>query len=285
MCPSRPFCIGFPNLEFPEESFLIFPRSAVQHAVKMENMELVNLLIDAGTDINVPTALDSRATALQIASILGSMLIVQYLVNLGANLYAVHAAKHGKTALQGAAKQGRKDVVELLLMYAAPKTCEHRKQIVEAAFCAEMNGHRVVASILRESLSPRWSSKDEETTAMLEEDWETSSEHSVCWDSFNKVLSWEKNNPDWSQAVEAHESSSGSWSYVENESVQVEESASPHGTNTSSPWQGRWEVENLDGFEVTGHNDTDLYHSEVASAPIFQVGDSWEMLLDDVFDS
>ncbi|KAH8767427.1 ankyrin repeat-containing domain protein [Diaporthe sp. PMI_573] len=159
----------------------VLPRTALQHAVERENMELVTLLVNAGANANAPATMDSGATALQIASIRGSIPMVQYLIKLDPNIHADGATFNDRTALQGAAEHGRKDVVELLLEHNASAVCQHRDQLVDAVFYAEKNAQHVVARILRERVSPPWGQEDEETIDMLEEDWESDSEHwEIC---------------------------------------------------------------------------------------------------------
>jgi ankyrin repeat protein len=241
-CPWKPFSTTL----FPQDgtvTFITLPRTALQHAVDMKNMKLVTLLVDAGAEINAPAAMDSGATALQIASIQGSVPMVQYLIDRGADPYAAGAAKHGRTALQGAAEHGRKDVVELLLAHGAPTTWEHRKQIVEAIPYAEMNCHHIVASILREHISPQWSDGDDERFDVIEDDWETSSENSTYQHFVDEISDWDRHNRDWAAASGAYESCTDSHAeidvlWIQNPAAQQEQYFFPDAMelDIGNPW-------------------------------------------------
>lgn len=169
LSPCRPFCYPADERNM-DESLSILPKTALQHAVEGENMELVTLLVNSGSNINAPAAVNSGATALQIACIQGSIPMVEYLISRGSDIHALGAEKHGRTALEAAAEHGRKDVVELLLVHGATTVPHRRKQIVEAIFYAENNAHRLVAETLREDLVPRFSSEDEATLETLADD-------------------------------------------------------------------------------------------------------------------
>lgn len=206
--PCWPFC--YSDALFLDDCSMVLPRTALQHAVEKENMELVTLLISAGADVNAPAAVNSGATALQIASIQGSVPMIEYLVSQGADPYASGAARHGRTALQGAAEHGRKDAVELLLALNESKAYQPREQFVKAIFYAEKNAHYVVAGILRERLLPRWSSEDEEMLEMFSEDWESSSENSVFNEFEREIEDWEETFEDRSESSQEHETTSNS---------------------------------------------------------------------------
>ncbi|KAK4231340.1 ankyrin repeat-containing domain protein [Podospora fimiseda] len=63
-------------------------RSAFQRAVENGNLELMEILLKAGADVNVPTAIDRGATALQLTAIKGHLGIAKALLDRGANLSA-----------------------------------------------------------------------------------------------------------------------------------------------------------------------------------------------------
>lgn len=191
VAPCRPFCFSS-GLEEPYDDSVYLPRTAFQHAIAEENLELATMLLNAGANVNAPAAMDSGATALQIASVQGSILVMEYLISKGADPCAAGAVKHGRTALQAAAEHGHKDTVELLLAHGAPMAYQDREKFVKAVLYAESSAHYVVAKILRERLLPQWSSQDEETLEMLSEEWESSSEHSAFNDLKAEVVAWEK---------------------------------------------------------------------------------------------
>jgi ankyrin repeat protein len=82
-------------------------RTALQHAVKCDNLNLVQQLIDAGADVNAPPSLTKGTTVLQAAAGAGSLGIAIKPLEAGADV--------GRTALQGAAMHGRLDMAQLLL--------------------------------------------------------------------------------------------------------------------------------------------------------------------------
>lgn len=58
----------------------------MQHAVELGNMEIFNLLLEHGADVNAPAADDGGVTALQIAAIQGYIGIARRLLDLGADV-------------------------------------------------------------------------------------------------------------------------------------------------------------------------------------------------------
>ncbi|KAH8764360.1 hypothetical protein F5883DRAFT_675975 [Diaporthe sp. PMI_573] len=128
---------------------VILPRTALQHAIGVGKMDLIQMLVDAGAYVNALAAMDSGATALQIASMKGSVQIVQYLLDKGADPNASAALRHGRTALQGAAEHGHHAVVALLLRYRASMADKDHESYVKALVYAEQNGYQHVANILR----------------------------------------------------------------------------------------------------------------------------------------
>lgn len=191
LCARRPFCSVPPRERYADKVQVILPRTALQRAVEQGNMELVTILVRAGADVNAPAAMDSGATALQIASIQGDIPMMDYLIRQGADPCAAGAAKHGRTALQGAAEHGRKDAVELLLTHSYKTTSQSREHLIKAVYYAEKNANHIVASVLRETLFPQWSSEDEGTRETLSKESDSSSEHSVLRESRRAFEEWD----------------------------------------------------------------------------------------------
>ncbi|KAL4967865.1 ankyrin repeat-containing domain protein [Aspergillus stella-maris] len=124
-------------------------RTALQHAVNNGNMELINLLLSHGADINAGPARDGGATALQIAAIQGFLGIAQRLIELNADVNAAAARIDGRTALEGAAEHGRIDMLHMLLDAGAAVTGDRGQQQYRRAIeLAEKNGHHAAASLL-----------------------------------------------------------------------------------------------------------------------------------------
>ncbi|KAL3470252.1 ankyrin [Aspergillus californicus] len=130
-------------------------RTALQHAVENGNMDLVNLLISQGADINIGPATNGGVTALQIASIQGFLGIARTLIDMGADINAAPATMNGRTALEGAAEHGRIDMLHMLLDEGASVTGEDgERQYHRAIDFAERNGHFAAAKLLI-SFEPR----------------------------------------------------------------------------------------------------------------------------------
>ncbi|KAI9367451.1 hypothetical protein BJX61DRAFT_551441 [Aspergillus egyptiacus] len=130
-------------------------RTALQQAVATGNMELVNLLLRHGADINAGPARDGGATALQIAAIQGYLGIARRLIDLGGLVNAPPARVNGRTALEGAAEHGRIDMLQMLLNNGASVTDDDgQRQYRRAIEFAERNGHHAAARLLM-SFEPR----------------------------------------------------------------------------------------------------------------------------------
>lgn len=129
-------------------------RTALQHAVENGNMELVNMLLDLGADINGAPAIDGGATALQIAAIRGYLGIARKLVDMGADINAAPSRFNGRTALEGAAEHGRIDMLQMLLNDGALIVGDGERQYQRAVGFAKKNGHNAAARLL-ESFKPQ----------------------------------------------------------------------------------------------------------------------------------
>lgn len=267
LSPCRPFCYS-PDMAFEHQSRSILPRTALQHAVEKENMELVILLVSAGANVNAPAAMDSGATALQIASIQGSIPMVEYLISQGADPHAPGAEKRGRTALEAAAEHGRKDVVELLLVRGATTAPQHRKQIVQAIFYAEQNAHRVVAKILREELVPQFSSEEEAALEILADDWESSSETSVFRETQDNFRAWEASFEVTSESTET--SDSGSSPAASSEEPDVENPIALPGNDLWLSQDMQADIEGHGAFDVPQVDEVDLWRGDVMSGLDFQ---------------
>lgn len=268
VAPCRPVC--FSAGLGASECLLFLPRTALQHAVEKENMELVTLLINAGSNVNAPAAWNSGATALQIASMQGSVLMIEYLVSQGADPYASAAARHGRTALQGAAEHGRKDAVELLLALNESKAYQPREQFVKAIFYAEKNAQHVVAGILRERLLPRWSSEDEEMLEMFSEDWESSSEISELNELERQVEEWEETFENWSESSQAYENTSNSDLTIEQ--PLIENPLAFQGNDSWFMQEMEFGISGHEGLDIGQIIEMDLYDGDGVSGLALQEG-------------
>jgi hypothetical protein len=112
-------------------------------------MEIFNLLIEHGADVNAPAAEDGGATALQIAAIQGYIGIARKLLDLGSDVNQDPAWENGRTALMGAAEYGRIDMLQMLLDEGAQVVGEYEGYYYEAVALAEGRGHYAAARLLK----------------------------------------------------------------------------------------------------------------------------------------
>ena len=131
-------------------------RTALQQAVEHGDIEISRLLLAHGADVNAPAAHSRGITALQGAMMNGHLKIVLMLLQAGAQVNAPPASTEGRMALDAAAEHGRLDIVLLLLKNdddaeAIELRCKR------AAKLAALNGHLVIARILREHRTGRGS--------------------------------------------------------------------------------------------------------------------------------
>ncbi|KAK2739997.1 hypothetical protein CKAH01_07166 [Colletotrichum kahawae] len=137
------------NMDPNESNYLVkFGRSPLQKAVEDGNLQMIDLLLQAGADVNTPAAKTRGATALQLAAIKGRLGIAKRLIELKANVNAPGAETHGRTALEGAAEHGRLDMVQLLLDCGANVAGSGRLQYLKAIRLANDQGHTVMADFL-----------------------------------------------------------------------------------------------------------------------------------------
>lgn len=129
------------------------PRTALQAAVENGDVEMIDLLLDAGVDVCAPAGYDSGATAVQLAAGNGHIGITRRLVSLGADVGAAGARRRGRTALQAAAEGGRVDMVQFLLECGAGRledaTIESRLAYSRARRLARRNGHVAAEGLLQ----------------------------------------------------------------------------------------------------------------------------------------
>ncbi|KAK3988795.1 ankyrin repeat-containing domain protein [Cladorrhinum sp. PSN332] len=128
----------------------------LQLAARLSRMEMVNILLDAGANVNAPAGYD-RATALQYAAANGHLEIVKRLLKSGARINDEEISyKHGMTTLQTAASTGRLEVLHLLLSQNPKISGRHRGYYICAVKIAEENGHLVVSRLLKSYAAGAW---------------------------------------------------------------------------------------------------------------------------------
>lgn len=95
----------------PQETLLLV-------AIATDQLDMVQLLIDRGANVNLPAKRGVKRTPLQKAAEVGSRPIIQ-LLDHGAEINAAPAERGGGTALQLACTGGYIGIVELLLKHGA----------------------------------------------------------------------------------------------------------------------------------------------------------------------
>lgn len=115
-----------------------------------EQVEIAQLLLEHGADINAPPSEKSGATALQAAAFHGNYGLVLRLLEDGADVAAAPSKFSGRTAVDGAAEHGRLDILQLLLNAYGdrPDLALVRDR---AAAVAEREGHMGIVNWLRTS--------------------------------------------------------------------------------------------------------------------------------------
>ncbi|KAF2261444.1 ankyrin, partial [Lojkania enalia] len=86
-------------------------QTALEYISFTSNTELVQILLDAGADINAPPVDQRGRTALQAAAGNGNIELVRILLDAGAGINAPPADQEGRTALQATAGNGDVELV------------------------------------------------------------------------------------------------------------------------------------------------------------------------------
>ncbi|KAH8774143.1 ankyrin repeat-containing domain protein [Hyaloscypha finlandica] len=123
-------------------------RTPLQKAAEVGDFRISEYLINRGANVNAPPAGSGGATALQFACIYGYAGIVDLLLQNGADLDAAPARFEGRTALEGAAEHGRLDTVAILLNTGVKVDGDHRPQFERAIERAQEGGHLAVVDLL-----------------------------------------------------------------------------------------------------------------------------------------
>ncbi|GMF83935.1 unnamed protein product [Aspergillus oryzae] len=120
----------------------------LQEAINSSHVNIANVLLEHGADINAPPAENRGVTALQAASINGMFELAVRLLDRGADVSAPAAPRNGRTAIDGAAERGHFDMVQLLLN-AYGKDADLEPVRRQAANYAEKEGHLEISQWLR----------------------------------------------------------------------------------------------------------------------------------------
>ncbi|XP_013413560.1 protein fem-1 homolog B [Lingula anatina] len=127
------------------DGYVIESATALWCAAGAGKFDVVQTLIEAGTDVNHPTLTNS--TPLRAACFDGRLDIVKYLVEHQANIHV--ANKYNNTCLMIASYKGHKDVVTYLLEQKADPDCRAHCGATALHFAAEMGHLEIVKELLR----------------------------------------------------------------------------------------------------------------------------------------
>lgn len=127
-------------------------RTPIQKAAEIGSFEITQLLIKQGGWVNHEPAVSGGATALQLAAIGGYIGIAKLLLDNDALVNAPSAKVHGRTALEGAAEHGRIDMLKLLCNAGAEF---HGGEYEKARELAKKNGHMATWRYLEKLYGPR----------------------------------------------------------------------------------------------------------------------------------
>lgn len=96
-----------------------YGNTALQIAATVNNERLVHLLLQKGANLNAPAGRYRGKTALQAAAAGGNLDLLQKLVDAGADINAPPGIEDGRTALQAAAENRHVEVVQILIRLGA----------------------------------------------------------------------------------------------------------------------------------------------------------------------
>ncbi|KAL8413413.1 hypothetical protein RB594_004877 [Gaeumannomyces avenae] len=115
-------------------------RTPLQKAAELGYLDILKLLLDRGADVNAPAAArGGSGTALQLAAMGGNCAVLCELLERGADLSMPPCKRDGRWPLEGAAEHGRMSVIELLWEYCQGSFPD---SVVDRAMeLAEGNGH------------------------------------------------------------------------------------------------------------------------------------------------
>ncbi|KAI0140428.1 hypothetical protein GGR57DRAFT_520789 [Xylariaceae sp. FL1272] len=143
------------NIEYPS----YWNDTVLQGAVSSKNIAIVKHLVDRGADVNAPAYDYWGSTALQSAVERGNIEGAKFLLEHGANIDAMPAKIYGRTALEQAASYGRLDMIQLLFEKGVQVWGDKRPHFIRAVGLARDYGHYVAESLLKDHGS--WTEKDQ----------------------------------------------------------------------------------------------------------------------------
>ena len=124
-------------------------RTPLQKAAEVGSRAIIKLLLDYGAEVNAAPAERGGGTALQLACTGGYIGIAELLLEYGANLAVPPSKVDGRSPIEGAAEHGRFDMVHFLIRLC-PQT---PSQLESAMGLATKNGHSRTADVLESELA------------------------------------------------------------------------------------------------------------------------------------
>lgn len=115
-------------------------RTPLQRACELCNLPVVKLLLSRQADVNGEPAIRAGGTALQLTAIGGSIEIANLLLQNGANVRAHPAKVHGRTPFEGAAEHGRLDMLKVIWNATLPEGIS-KGEAGRAIHFSRTNGH------------------------------------------------------------------------------------------------------------------------------------------------
>ena len=122
--------------------------TALHWAAHWDDLEIADLLIRAGADVNAANDIVYGVTPLSLAAVNGSAAMIERLLNAGAN--ANTALPTGETVLMTAARSGNVDAVTALLAHGADVSAREPSSEQTALMWAAAEDHSEVARALLE---------------------------------------------------------------------------------------------------------------------------------------
>ncbi|KAJ5964565.1 uncharacterized protein N7479_004441 [Penicillium vulpinum] len=132
-----------------------YPKPVLQHAAKNGFVDMVQLLLDRGAEVNASIATSSKETAFMLAAENGHLEVMRLLIDGGADIEA-ELAYENTPAFQRASEYGHANIVQFLLKQSAHRNIAipTQKKLFSLR-CAISSGHYdVVKLLLDERLPP-----------------------------------------------------------------------------------------------------------------------------------
>ncbi|KAM0806754.1 hypothetical protein AB5N19_07091 [Seiridium cardinale] len=123
-------------------------RTPLQMACQIDSYPMVELLLSWQANVNGEAADEAGATALQLAAIGGSIKIAKLLLEKDADIHARPAKVQGRTPFEGAAEHGRLDMLKVIWNARFPEGIG-KEEVSNAINLSRMNGHQGCEQYIR----------------------------------------------------------------------------------------------------------------------------------------